>query len=156
MYVLDTYAVLELEFTLPAEQPRLDAFYALSKLVADGKLVFPDAVLRDCQIFARGEVGAVWLIGVAHSRQFSSFPGWMPMEVLKICPNLCAKEWPDDQSHIDVACLARAHSGAGLEVIVVTEDPGIGGDRITLGEACDILGLQRCGVKKMLIELGLV
>ena len=155
MYVLDAYAVLELEVELPSRQPRLDAFTALSKLVTDGELVFPDAVLKECKTFAHGEVATVWLLGVAGSRKSSSFPGSMPMEVLGICPGLLAPEWPGEQSQIDVACLAKMHSQAGCEVVVVTEDPGIGGDRITLGEACDMLGLTRCGVKKMLAELGL-
>lgn len=155
MYVIDAYAILELEQHVPQGVGRFETFEALTSLVCDGELVFPEGVLAECKQFARGEVATIWLVGVAGSRKRSSYPGNMPMEVLEVCEGLLAQEYPGPQSQVEVACLARARSKEGVSVIVVTEDPGLGGDRITLGEACEALGILHCGVRKMLADLGL-
>lgn len=157
MYIIDAYAVLELETLVPAGRKRIVAFDRLTKLVEESILAFPDTVLADCKHYGEGDVGTVWLLGAAslRKRAFATFPGSTPMEVLELCPELCASEMIGDQSHIDVACLAHHISKVVSDVVVVTEDPGIGGVRLTLAEACDVLGIEHCGVQKMLYSLGL-
>ena len=155
IHILDAYAVLELENLLLPGQSRAQAFQVLTQAVVAGDLVFPEAVLRDCRAFCRDEQSTVWLIAVAGSRQGHTFPGSMPMEILGKVPDLLAQDDTGDQSQVDVACLAHHLASSGYAITVVTEDAGLGGDRMTLGEACDDLDLDWCDLRSFLSGLGL-
>lgn len=152
--MLDSYSIAELE-ALVADSQRVNFYSALSAEVSAGQLTFPEAVLLECRTLGAGESATVWLVSVSGSRMHASFPGATPMQVLAKVPDLLADDDSGEQAHVAVACLAAAKNDAELEPVVVTEDPGFGGDRITLAEACDVLAIPCIDVRSYVDTLGL-
>lgn len=153
--MLDSYAVLELGVVIQDGPAKGRAFAALDAEVKAGSLVFPDDVLAECRELGEGETPVIWAGAISGSRIGHTFPGATPMAVLAQCPDLMD---PEDQSrcaHVSTACLAWHIINTGGEAQVVSEDGGFGGDRVTLAEACGVLGLPCCGVVEMLTHLGL-
>lgn len=114
---------------------------ALTDLVKDKKLTFPDSVLGTCKRFAGDEVATMWANAVSGHRKKYVIHYSFEQKVLGKCPELLDVDDDSVASHVDVATMALCLSET-LEVKIVSEDELDGEGRISMHNAAPILGLD--------------
>lgn len=77
------------------------------------------------------------------------------MDVADLCPEIVGVEDTSAQSHVAALCQAwYLSSHLGRTVVVVSNDAGVGGGRISMAEACRKLGLQCNEISDLLVAQG--
>ena len=145
VWVLDTSALAETRRIVPAVQRR-KVFAALEALINAGTLVYPRQVVAEL-------TGGALTNGHDH-----------PLELAKKYANTCARHEPlvdrvrailadpvvarvldseKDTEEADpyVLALAQHHMAAGDQVVVLTEDARSRPDKLSLRDACGLLGI---------------
>lgn len=68
IFVLDPYAVLELDAVVKKDSCRFQVSDLLSNMVRSDSLTFPDDVLQECKEFDSTDWAVIWAGSIAGSR----------------------------------------------------------------------------------------
>ncbi|MEU2998614.1 hypothetical protein ABZ684_13710 [Streptomyces sp. NPDC006995] len=153
--MVDTHAVLALP-QLCKDDSQLPLFFdGFTNMVRDGRLTFPDLVVKECQKYAYGEHVYTWINAASGHRTHRAVPGQWQESVLGMCEEILDMDGEMEQAPLFVAAMALMLKEQISEVYVVTEDRRDLPERKCLTEACKDIDVVTISAQELAIRNGL-
>lgn len=141
IYVIDAYGLSAIG-DLVAEAKLKSVLHRLTDMVKDGALRFPDSVWREACTYMDEHGLGLWAKTVFGHISKDASTWEHEDKVLDAATGLVDPDATEYQTQVDVAKVAVWQQESDESVIVVTGDIGERPDRLSLGEACDTLGID--------------
>lgn len=140
VYIIDSYSLLAMPSLCKPHQQLGHLLTAMTDMVRQGILTFPNLVVKECKKYGSGEFPTMWADAASGHRQNISAPYEFMENVLDLCPDVADWDDSDESVQVDVLTLAlfRARSS---DVVVVTEDTNDVPERMCLIKAANQLAL---------------
>jgi hypothetical protein len=121
-------------------------------MVKEGRLTFPDLVVKECQKYAYGEYIYTWINATSGHRTHRAVPAQWQESVLGICEAILDMDGEMEQAPLFVAAMALMFKEQLSEVYVVTEDRRDLPERKCLAEACKDLDIVTISAQELAIR----
>lgn len=155
VWLLDSSSLIRIKSHVPgAKQWAL--LKAMESMVADGTLTFAKQVKDEVTGLLHPDAPGVWAAGVYHLMAYDADPGIA--YVKHVMGTEAAAVVDPDKTTEDadpyVIALALELMAMGHDVRVVTNDQNDTPARIAMSKACDITGVDWCGLEEFLVAVG--
>ncbi|GAA3287776.1 hypothetical protein GCM10017708_05880 [Arthrobacter citreus] len=138
VYVLDAYALIELESICASDRDIRSCLNAMTTSVQSGELTFPDRVVKHCRSFDPDGHGYLWSHASSGHRHEHEAPDACITRVMINSPEIMSDDQDSKENSdlaatpVDVLALAISLHDRGATPVIVSGEPGTLPDRETL------------------------